>query len=167
MYFIYFFCHVFMHCWKNSSGMLFSSVVMAFFIASMPSKQNTGAKSGEYGACFSTVMFYSARNCCMLSTPNPVTFQICPNLPGESLKNCPLLCQANLRSLEQSTDLYPSPSTIPTHFWPQFCSLKISCSWCHLFLLIFEPFMPFKITCLWHCAIIIHLLEISPNRQKI
>ena len=32
-------CHVSIHCWKNSSGMLFSSVIMNLFMAFMPSKQ--------------------------------------------------------------------------------------------------------------------------------
>ena len=38
MHFLILHCHAFMHCWKDSSGMPLSSVIMALLIASTPSK---------------------------------------------------------------------------------------------------------------------------------
>ena len=69
-------CYASMHCWKNSSGMLLSSFVMAFLKASLPSlddpielgekKKSYKAKSGRKGACPCMTMVFLARNCQML-----------------------------------------------------------------------------------------------------
>ena len=85
MYFFILLCHASMHCWNASSWILLSSVFKGPFMPSMSSKRvclmislilekkSHRTRSDEWGGCSSRATFHLARNCRILSIPNPAT----------------------------------------------------------------------------------------------
>ena len=105
MHFSLFLWHASTHCWKDSSGIPLNFVVISSKRAPLmislslgERKMSHSARSGKLGGCSKTVMFLSARNCWIRSTPSPVTFQTCLNLQWLSSKYIQFSCSTELWS---------------------------------------------------------------------
>ena len=135
----------FKRCWKDSSEVLFSYVVITLLMAFMTSKQcrlmiskawekeKSYTKQDQVNREVILVRRYiSARNWQMLSTPSPVTSTTYPNLRWWFSKHCLFSYSADLRKLKQSTVNLHTPPALPAWRRPQSCLLKAPRSSNHL-----------------------------------